>query len=66
MAMKSAQTSFRDRTQEFQSVVERLRKSHSFGSGQNGQSSSSKSDEQRSAVALLFEFNRRASKMVAV
>ncbi|TXG62076.1 hypothetical protein EZV62_013439 [Acer yangbiense] len=63
MAMKSAQTSFRDRTQEFQSVVERLRKSHSSGSGQNGQSSSSKSDEQRSAVALQSEFNRRASKI---
>ncbi|KAH7574200.1 hypothetical protein JRO89_XS03G0264700 [Xanthoceras sorbifolium] len=63
MPVKSAQTSFRDRTHEFQSVAERLRKSHSSGSGPNGQSSSSKSDEQRSAVALQSEFNRRASKI---
>lgn len=60
MPVKAAQTSFRDRTHEFQSVAERLRKSVS---SQNGPSSSSKADEQRSAVALQSEFNRRASKI---
>ncbi|XP_071723490.1 syntaxin-32-like [Rutidosis leptorrhynchoides] len=67
MHVKSAQTSFRDRTPEFQSVVERLRKSVSSGPGPNGASSSSssgsKSEEQRSAVAIQSEFNRRASKI---
>lgn len=58
--MKAAQTSFRDRTFEFQSVAERLRKTVS---SQNGPSSSSKADEQRSAVTLQSEFNRRASKI---
>ncbi|KAK9208016.1 hypothetical protein WN944_000367 [Citrus x changshan-huyou] len=60
MPVKAAQTSFRDRTYEFQSVAERLRKSVS---SQNGPSSSSKADEQRSAVTLQSEFNRRASKI---
>ncbi|XP_031274622.1 syntaxin-32-like [Pistacia vera] len=63
MPVKVAQTSFRDRTQEFQSVAERLRKSVSSGSGPNGTSSSSKSDEQRSSVALQSEFNKKASKI---
>ncbi|KAH9760963.1 t-SNARE coiled-coil domain-containing protein [Citrus sinensis] len=60
MPVKAAQTSFRDRTFEFQSVAERLRKTVS---SQNGPSSSSKADEQRSAVTLQSEFNRRASKI---
>ncbi|ESR63815.1 hypothetical protein CICLE_v10008850mg [Citrus x clementina] len=60
MPVKAAQTSFRDRTYEFQSVAERLRKTVS---SQNGPSSSSKADEQRSAVTLQSEFNRRASKI---
>lgn len=60
MPVKAAQTSFRDRTHEFQSVAERLRKSVS---SQNGPSSSSKADEQRSYVTLQSEFNRRASKI---
>lgn len=60
MPVKAAQTSFRDRTSEFQSVAERLRKTVS---SQNGPSSSSKADEQRSAVTLQSEFNRRASKI---
>lgn len=63
MFAKSVQTSFRDRTQEFESVVERLKKSRGSTSGLNGQSSSSKYEEQRSAVALQSEFNRRASKI---
>ncbi|XP_038998929.1 syntaxin-32-like [Hibiscus syriacus] len=65
MHVKVAQSSFRDRTQEFQSVAERLRKSFSSGPGQNESSSSSTSraKEQRSVVAHQSEFNRRASKI---
>ncbi|KHN10292.1 Syntaxin-32 [Glycine soja] len=61
MHTKSAQSSFRDRTHEFQSIAERLKKT---GSAPNGQSSSSsRSEEQRSAIANQSEFNRRASKI---
>ncbi|XVE63574.1 hypothetical protein DITRI_Ditri07aG0031000 [Diplodiscus trichospermus] len=64
MPVKVVQSSFRDRTQEFQSVAERLRKSFSSGPGQNGPSSgTSRAEEQRSAVAHQSEFNRRASKI---
>lgn len=59
-----AQPSFRDRTQEFQSVADRLRKSISSGQGQNGPSSStSRAVEKRSMVAHQSEFNRKASKI---
>ncbi|XP_061346173.1 syntaxin-32-like [Gastrolobium bilobum] len=65
MNFKSTQSSFRDRTQEFQSIAERLKKS---GSGPNGpssrsNSSSSRFEEQRFAVAIQSEFNKRASKI---
>lgn len=60
MHMKVAQSSFRDRTQEFQSVAEKLKKSIP---GPNGPSSGSKSEEQRTAIAIQSEFNRRASKI---
>ncbi|TKY74669.1 Syntaxin-32 protein [Spatholobus suberectus] len=62
MHVQSAQSSFRDRTQEFHSITEGLKKS---GSGPNGpsSSSSSRSEEQRSAIASQSEFNRRASKI---
>lgn len=64
MPVKSAQSSFRDRTQEFQGIQERLRKSFaSSGPGSNGASGGSKTEEQRSAVAHQSEFNRRASKI---
>ncbi|GMI97610.1 syntaxin of plants 32 [Hibiscus trionum] len=64
MPVKVALSSFRDRTQEFQSVAERLRKSFSSRPGQNGASSSrSRAEEQRSVVAHQSEFNRRASKI---
>ncbi|GMI89181.1 syntaxin of plants 32 [Hibiscus trionum] len=64
MPVKVVQSSFRDRTQEFQSVAGRLRKSFSSGADQNGPSSStSRADEQRSVVAHQSEFNRRASKI---
>lgn len=63
MPVKVGQTSFRDRTLEFQSVAERLRKSVSSGSGPNGTSGSSKTGEQRSSAALQSEFNKKASKI---
>ncbi|XP_056166658.1 syntaxin-32-like [Syzygium oleosum] len=65
MLRKAAQSSFRDRTQEFQSIAERLKKSVSNGPGPNGSSSSScsKGEGRRSGVALQSEFNRRASKI---
>ncbi|PSS17796.1 Syntaxin-32 like [Actinidia chinensis var. chinensis] len=62
MPVKPANSSVRDRTQEFLSVVERLKKS--FSSAQNGQSSgNSKPEDQRAAVAMQSEFNKRASKV---
>lgn len=63
MHVKSSQSTFRDRTQEFQSIAEQRKKSFSSGSVPNGSSSSSKSEEQRSVVAIQSEFNRRASKI---
>lgn len=65
MHAKGTQSSFRDRTQEFQGVAERLKKSFSSAPGpsQNGPSSGSKFQEQRSAVAIHSEFNKRASKI---
>ncbi|KAI4376938.1 hypothetical protein MLD38_014639 [Melastoma candidum] len=63
MPVKSAQSSFRDRTQEFQGIQERLRKSITSLPLSNGQTSSSNREEQRSVVALQSDFNRRASKI---
>uniref|UniRef100_A0A2P2M4F9 Uncharacterized protein MANES_16G064900 n=1 Tax=Rhizophora mucronata TaxID=61149 RepID=A0A2P2M4F9_RHIMU len=66
----SGKTSYRDRTQEFLSVAERLKKS--FSSLANDASSAStssnssynaKSDATRSAVSIQSEFNKRASKI---
>ncbi|XP_022131383.1 syntaxin-32 [Momordica charantia] len=62
MAVKTAQ-SFRDRTQEFQNITERLKKSFPSATGTTGASGGSKSEEQRSAVAIQSEFNKRASKI---
>ncbi|XAR69328.1 hypothetical protein NMG60_11000868 [Bertholletia excelsa] len=62
MPVKPANSSFRDRTQEFLGVAEKLKKS--FSLVQNGPNiSSSKSEDQRNAVAMQSEFNRRASKI---
>lgn len=66
MPVKVASASLRDRTQEFQSIAERLKKS--FSSVQNGSiststSSGSRSEEQRTTIAMQSEFNRRASKI---
>ncbi|KAE8710383.1 Syntaxin-32 [Hibiscus syriacus] len=64
MPVKVAQSSFRDRTQEFLSVAERLKKSITSGSNPNGpNSSSSRPVDKRSVVAHQSEFNRRASKI---
>ncbi|XP_057468519.1 syntaxin-32-like [Actinidia eriantha] len=62
MPVKPANSAFRDRTQEFLSVAERLKKS--LSSAQNGPySSGSKPQDQRAAVAMQSEFNKRASKI---
>ncbi|XP_051137748.1 syntaxin-32-like isoform X2 [Andrographis paniculata] len=62
MSVKGGNASFRDRTQEFLQIAERIRKSNSQ---QNGPSSSGSRREEppRSAMARQSEFNRRASKI---
>ncbi|KAL5729384.1 Syntaxin-32 [Ranunculus cassubicifolius] len=64
MPVKSAQSSYRDRTQEFINVADTLKRSIS-SSPQNvpSTSSSSRLDAPRSAVAIQSEFNKRASKI---
>ncbi|CAN4076579.1 unnamed protein product [Withania somnifera] len=67
MPVKVANASLRDRTQEFQSIADRFKKS--FSSAQNGpissrsSNTSSRSEEQRTTIAMQSEFNRRASKI---
>ncbi|XP_042494462.1 syntaxin-32-like [Macadamia integrifolia] len=61
MPAKSVQSSYRDRSQEFLTVAESLKKSISLAS--NGQSSSSKPEGLRSAASIQSEFNKRASKI---
>ncbi|XP_010249862.1 PREDICTED: syntaxin-32-like [Nelumbo nucifera] len=61
MPVKSAQSSYRDRTQEFLTVAERLKKS--FSSAPSVPSSRSKPEGSRSAVSIQSEFNKRASKI---
>ncbi|KAL4339279.1 hypothetical protein GQ457_08G002620 [Hibiscus cannabinus] len=64
MPVKPAQSSFRDRTQEFLSVAERLKKSITSGPNQNGPSgSSSRVEDKRAVAALQSEFNKRASRI---
>ncbi|XP_043716222.1 syntaxin-32-like isoform X2 [Telopea speciosissima] len=60
MPVKSAQSSYRDRTQEFLTVVQSLKKSLS-STTTNGQSSSSKPEGLRSAASTQSEFKKRAS-----
>ncbi|KAI3850417.1 hypothetical protein MKX03_031969 [Papaver bracteatum] len=64
MPVKSAQSSYRDRTQEFLTVTERLKKSYPPG-GQNNvpSSSNSKPEGPRSGISMQSEFNKRASKI---
>ncbi|KAF5812666.1 putative target SNARE coiled-coil domain, syntaxin/epimorphin, syntaxin-5, Sly1p-binding protein [Helianthus annuus] len=71
MSMKSVQSSsYRDRTQEFSSITERLRKSVSSANAVAGVNSSggvagggAKGGGSRSSVAFQSEFNKRASKI---
>ncbi|GFP80308.1 syntaxin-32 [Phtheirospermum japonicum] len=62
MSVKSGNASFRDRTNEFLGIAQRVRKSVSV---QNGPSSSGSKREEppRSTAAMQSEFNRRASKI---
>ncbi|KAK1550528.1 hypothetical protein Q3G72_020462 [Acer saccharum] len=69
MSVRTGQSSYRDRTQEFLSVAEKLKKS--FPSTSNEASSSGNShstvtrpeDRKSSVVAIQSEFNKRASKI---
>ncbi|KDP32322.1 hypothetical protein JCGZ_13247 [Jatropha curcas] len=67
MSVVPGKSSYRDRTQEFLSVAERLKKSFSSANNAAAASSSSSSnaklDGSRSAVAIQSEFNKRASKI---
>ncbi|KAK9274383.1 hypothetical protein L1049_019197 [Liquidambar formosana] len=64
MPVKSAQSSsVRDRTQEFLGVAERLKKSLSSENVASSGSGSKPEVQQRSAVAVQSEFNKRASKI---
>lgn len=67
---KSGPSSYRDRTQEFLSVAERLKKSVSSANNapspsgsSNSSSAVTKSEDRKSAVAIQSEFNKRASKI---
>lgn len=66
---KSGQSSYRDRTQEFLSVAERLKKSvpspsnAPAPSGSNSSSAKTRSEDRKSTVAIQSEFNKRASKI---
>ncbi|KAG5225606.1 syntaxin [Salix suchowensis] len=65
MMMPQVKTSYRDRTQEFLSIADRLKKSLSSANNVASSSggSSTKADATRSAVAIHSEFNKRASKI---
>ncbi|XP_022730269.1 syntaxin-32 [Durio zibethinus] len=67
MPVKPGQSSYRDRTQEFLSVAETLKKSVSSANNAKLSNSSSsvstKPEDRRSAAAVQSEFNRRASKI---
>lgn len=62
MLKKSAQSSYRDRTVEFESIAERLKKTvaSSVATTSSGRSIT---DRVGSAVANQSEFNKRASKI---
>lgn len=63
MSMKSAQSSYRDRTQEFLNVAERLKKSFSSAAPNAVTSSGAKPDGTRSSLAIQKEFKDRASRI---
>ncbi|KAK3041628.1 hypothetical protein RJ639_001438 [Escallonia herrerae] len=62
MPVKTTQSSYRDRTLEFQNVAERLKKSFSNAPSSSGDGGS-KAEPPRSAVSIQSEFNKRASKI---
>ncbi|XP_010527196.1 PREDICTED: syntaxin-32 [Tarenaya hassleriana] len=62
MPVKHVQSSYRDRTDEFFGIAERLRKSISPAAASNAAGGAQREDP-RSAVAIQSEFNRRASKI---
>lgn len=62
--MKAQQSSYRDRTFEFQNVAEKFKKQSAPSSSANGPSSSgTKPDGPTSALAIQSEFHKRASKI---
>jgi len=66
MSMRPAQSSsYRDRTVEFQTIVERLRKSYSSSefSQSNGSTDNTKYAGPRSVGSVQSEFNKRASRI---
>ncbi|KAL8102384.1 syntaxin-32 [Apium graveolens] len=64
MPVKTAQSSYRDRTLEFENIAERLKKSVSSSSNVASTSSGRVyPDPTRSAVSNQSEFNKRASKI---
>lgn len=66
MSMRPAQlSSYRDRTVEFQTIVERLRKSYSSSefSQSNGSADNTKYAGSRSVGSVQSEFNKRASRI---
>lgn len=61
--MRSVQSSYRDRTQEFQSIADRLKKSVQSSSSPSSSGAGSQPNGSRSAVSIQSEFNKRASKI---
>lgn len=61
--MRSVQSSYRDRTQEFQSIADRLKKSVQSSSSPSSSVAGSQPNGSRSAVSIQSEFNKRASKI---
>lgn len=62
MPIKAVQSSYRDRTNEFLTIAEKLKKS--ISSVANGPSTaSSKAEGPQSAISIQKEFNKRASKI---
>jgi len=61
--MRSVQSSYRDRTQEFQSIADRLKKSVQSSSSPSSSGAGSQPNGSRSVVSIQSEFNKRASKI---
>ncbi|XP_010925313.1 syntaxin-32 [Elaeis guineensis] len=63
MHSRSGQSSYRDRTQEFLTIAERLKKSFSSVPNAPSSSAGSRLEGQKTAVSIQSEFNKRASKI---